>query len=261
MFLKDHLHFCQACNKIFNHRYDSKNLYCSKPCADIGISKGNAERAKSKQKEKESEYNKNPKMCKYCNSVIKYTTKWTPKFCSHKCSAKFHNKQKNLIRIYKTKKERPQKLFCNVYFKTCVICNNLFTVSGIGHGKSRCKPCQLFNKREYKKLCRFNFCREKYPELFNSKLIKKYGWFTPPSVKNPNFNGVSWDHLYPIHIGFANNVPPEIMRHPANAELVPFTENIRRYQKEKYTITLDNLYERIKLWDSGERNLPKFYSE
>lgn len=73
--------------------------------------------------------------------------------------------------------------------------------------------------------------------------------------------GVTWDHLYSIHLGFINDVPPKIMRHPANAELVPFAEILKRYRQNKATITLDKLFHRIKLWDKGERNLTKYYTE
>lgn len=42
------------------------------------------------QKKSKEEYNKNPKLCLYCNSAIPYK-KRNNKFCNHSCSASFNN--------------------------------------------------------------------------------------------------------------------------------------------------------------------------
>jgi len=51
--------------------------------------------------EAEDEYNKNPKLCKYCNNPLLFekTAKYTRKkiFCSHSCSAKANNKNRKRI--------------------------------------------------------------------------------------------------------------------------------------------------------------------
>jgi hypothetical protein len=45
------------------------------------------------------------------------------------------------------------------------------------------------------------------------------------------------------------------MSHPANAELVPHRENLRRYREEKQMISYAELLDRIKRWESGDYDL------
>lgn len=49
------------------------------------------------------------------------------------------------------------------------------------------------------------------------------------------------------------------MSHPANAELVPHRENLRRYHEQRSMITLEELYERIERWENGDRDLEYWY--
>jgi len=74
-----------------------------------------------------------------------------------------------------------------------------------------------------------------------------------------NNTGVSWDHLYPIHMGYKKNIPIDIMTHPANAELVPHKENYRRYIQCKAMITLEELYERFELWNNVVNVIVEMY--
>jgi hypothetical protein len=258
------------CSKTYYGEHDSRNVhhYCSKSCADSGNGIILKKRAEKLRKLKEIEYLKNPKYCACCNSVLSYN-KRKNKFCNHTCSASIttigristnetKKKQSKALREYYDSKGRSTP-FSNIYYRTCTNCNCSFIVSGKQHNRVFCNNCNINDKKEYRKLCRMSFNKKDHPELFNTDLINKYGWYSPPSVENPNYTGVTWDHLYPIHLGFLNKVPPEIMKHPANAELIPHSENKRRYQQEKFTISLDKLYERIKLWDAGNRNLPTFY--
>ena len=67
----------------------------------------------------------------------------------------------------------------------------------------------------------------------------------PSNKPNPNLQGVCWDHLYRIEDGFSNGVSVEIMRHPANAEMVTWPENKARIISQ---ITLEELLDRIKNW-------------
>jgi hypothetical protein len=48
------------------------------------------------------------------------------------------------------------------------------------------------------------------------------------------------------------------MNHPANAELVPWIVNKNRKVSQ---ITLIELHERIKMWEAGNRMLPRFLTE
>jgi hypothetical protein len=52
------------------------------------------------------------------------------------------------------------------------------------------------------------------------------------------------DHKFSKHAGFVNNIPPEIIGHYANLELIPKIEN--RSKKTKCSITEEELYEAVK---------------
>lgn len=100
--------------------------------------------------------------------------------------------------------------------------------------------------RRYRQLCEFNFNLSDYPTEFNFGLIKKHGWYTAKN-RGDNKNGVSRDHMYSIKEGFINGVLPEIIKHPANCELI--TQNENNLKKTKCSITLEELCKKIKIWN------------
>jgi predicted nucleic acid-binding Zn ribbon protein len=102
------------------------------------------------------------------------------------------------------------------------------------------------SKRLYKEACRFLFNVYKYPTEFDLALINQYGWYSPKN-KHDNPDGVSRDHMYSISMGFKNHVPPHLLAHPANCQLLLQKENFKKLGK--CSITLDELKERIRLWD------------
>jgi len=59
--------------------------------------------------------------------------------------------------------------------------------------------------------------------------------------------GVSRDHLYSVYDGFSNKIDPKILKHPANCRLMIHSENSRKHKTS--SITLNELKERIKIWD------------
>lgn len=85
-----------------------------------------------------------------------------------------------------------------------------------------------------------------YPDEFDFELIRENGWYSP-SNKGNNLGGVSRDHMYSVKDGFENNVPPELLSHPANCRLIIHNENSSKNRNS--CITLDELKERIALWD------------
>lgn len=206
------------------------------------------------------EYNIRPKKCVSCNKPIPFS-KRRNKFCDHSCSASYTNTgrihtQDTKIKI-KMSLSRP-KIYqsSKVYFTHCLCCKKIHTTKT--KRNIYCLDCKKIDKVLYKKESSFKLNKKDHPELFNSSLIKKYGWFISSGPKK-NRQGVSWDHLYPLHLGFENSVDPNIMSHPANAELVPHDENLRRYHEHKQMITYDELIIRINKWESGNRILKKFY--
>jgi hypothetical protein len=52
------------------------------------------------------------------------------------------------------------------------------------------------------------------------------------------------DHKYSKHQGFLNNVPPEVIGHYSNLQMIPRHSNRKKYNK--CSITLNKLYEGIK---------------
>lgn len=80
--------------------------------------------------------------------------------------------------------------------------------------------------------------------------LKRIGVF---NVKT-NRNGLVRDHKFSRRNGFLLQIFPEILRHPANCELITHSENISK--REKNSITLDQLFDKIvtftQLYDEQE---------
>ena len=103
----------------------------------------------------------------------------------------------------------------------------------------------------YRKKCQFSFSLDLYPDEFDFDLIKKYGWYKAKNRGN-NPNGISRDHMYSIKDGFLNGVDPKIISHPANCQLIQQPLNAKKQSKS--CITLDQLKERIRIWDEKYKN-------
>ena len=112
--------------------------------------------------------------------------------------------------------------------------------------KSICNDCATNYYKVYRPLCEFDFNVYNYKDEFELSLINEYGWYSPTNKKN-NLNGVSKDHIYSVHDGFKNNVDYEIIKHPANCQLMKHIDNNKK--KCQSLITLNELLERIKKWN------------
>ena len=98
----------------------------------------------------------------------------------------------------------------------------------------------------YRLQCAFTFSLNDYPDEFDFKLIEQYGWYKAKNRGN-NLNGVSRDHMYSVKEGFLNKVDPKILAHPANCRLIRHNDNVSKGSSS--TITLEQLLERIRLWN------------
>lgn len=223
-------------------------------------------------------YNLNPSRCKRCDVKLDYDHRHNS-FCTHSCAALFNNENRTnevkqkCIQTWRKKLVilnrdipggRPyNKAWGKPHIKKypvnriCKSCGNEFVA--LHHKHIYCKPScnnSKHGKACYRFSCRFNLSPAKFPELFNSLLIREYGWYNPTNKPGPtNLTGVCWDHLFRVEDGYKLDINPYIMQHPANAELVPWKVNKNR---KSSLITLNQLHERIQKWESGERTLPRF---
>jgi hypothetical protein len=237
---------CYYCQRLFkptrtNNKCPQK--FCSRECSS---------RAKDK---------KQINHCIVCNEET-----LNPKFCSHSCSAAYNNlkrkprtkksKEVTSTSLLKLHNKPPKPIITGPYTKI-YLCTCKY--SGIKWYSPTCKqihPDLARTKKEYTYSCQFHFGIKLYPNWFTnaSELIKQYGWYSTPGSRNgvKNLNGISRDHLYSVTDGWINKIPAEIIRHPANCNLIPHTQNQSKYKKS--TITLDELYKRID-------NFNKIYGE
>lgn len=111
-----------------------------------------------------------------------------------------------------------------------------------------CDECRGSYYKSYRPSCEFDFDIKSYKENFDFLLIEKYGWYSP-SNKGNNLNGVSRDHLYSVRDGFINKVSVDIIKHPANCQLMKQTDNSSK--KTQSSITLDELLKRIEKWEEN----------
>lgn len=140
--------------------------------------------------------------------------------------------------------------------KVCLNCDSIFETISIK--KSFCNnkcSAQHRNKPKratrdafsnYRSDCAFRFNLSDFPAEFDFILIEQYGWYKAANRGN-NLNGVSRDHMISVKYGFSNNIDPKIIAHPANCRLVRQSENSSKH--DKCSIALDELLERIKIWD------------
>lgn len=91
--------------------------------------------------------------------------------------------------------------------------------------------------------CRFKFNVWDYPEWFNVDLIKQHGIYKASNRGN-NLAGISRDHMYSVSQGFANDISPQLISHPANCELM--IHKINNKKNTKSSLSLQQLKERIK---------------
>lgn len=221
--------------------------------------------AKEKQVIAMKNYLLSPAKCKYCEEVFDYE-KRHHKFCNRSCAANFnnalrtpeqHKERRNKIKEAYVKKFGEKYPFSPIYYTNCKRCDLVFIY--YGKTKTYCTKCSFEDRKLYRVACKFNLNNKDHTMLFNGEMIKKYGWYAPANSSKPNIEGVTWDHLFRIEDGFVLGVKPEIMKHPANAELIPWRKNLAR---KTSLITYNELLQRIEWYEKGEfEKLTYFYQE
>lgn len=102
--------------------------------------------------------------------------------------------------------------------------------------------------------------KEKMWDLINDenqlKLLKENKIFNP--IRNPK--GVVRDHRYSRFYGWNNGVFPEILRHPANCEIIKHSDNVRKsggWKSDENSISLYELFEKIESYSGRWREQQK----
>ena len=101
----------------------------------------------------------------------------------------------------------------------------------------------------YKKQCQFVFDPYQYTNIPGYNLLKTAGIYHP--VNNPH--GVCRDHMVSKEYGFRNNIPVEMMSHPANCQFITNYDNIKK--GESSILNIDQLISRITDWNLGNIQL------
>lgn len=206
-----------------------------------------------------------PAVCPKCLTTFDSYSKWgNKKFCSRKCGnsrAYSEDRKASLLSSIAKKstiKNQSGEHARRIHWDIAGEYTKLFLCTCKYSGKQwysttakQVHPDLARTKKEYSYSCRFQFGISSYPDWFTnaSELITKHGWYSTPGSRKgiKNTNGISRDHLFSVTDGWLNNIPPAIIRHPANCELLQHTENQSKHKKSK--ITIDELYQRIKQFD------------
>lgn len=232
---------------------------CSRKCHNVRI---NSQRDYSNTQltankfQRIEKYNQSPNKCAYCSKTLPYE-KRSLKFCNNSCSCSYnnrtrdpsvHTKQADSLRATlasQNKIIRPQYPFSKVTFGSCKSCSKIYRKAV---GKLYCSDiCKIQTGiRSYRLACKFKISKSEHPHLFNHALLKEHGWYRAANhPKGYNPDGATWDHLFRVEDGFKLGVDPNIMRHPANAEMISWKDNFAR---KSSSITYEELLERIKNW-------------
>ncbi len=271
---------CIECKKIFSYRgifthYDRNH---TEDATKFKYSDGNngkylefSEKAKLIKNFNIEKYEENPRLCTVCSKPHSYNRR-NNTTCSKSCGAIYGNTKRNesewkLSEISKDKIRSSLAKHREIHgiggrpvTKTkecvCLNCQKEFLTKRIS--KYCCKKCSGEHRRKiadekrtpfknYSRRCTFNFNLKDYPDKFDFSLIEKHGWYSAANHGN-NLSGISRDHMISVRYGFDNNIDPEIIRHPANCQLMQHNKNSTKHSK--CSITLDELMYRINDWNT-----------
>lgn len=153
-----------------------------------------------------------------------------PKFCSKSCSASFNNKKR--IRTKESKRKTSESLK-KLGLKRPYCYGRI--------GRTWAKPPDA-SWESYKRKTNFYITKTILPLIKGYELFKTYGVYHP--VNNPA--GVVKDHRLSRKEGYLFAIDYKIIKHPANCEFLPHTQNNKKSRKS--SITLDELKYFIESW-------------
>ena len=196
-------------------------------------------------------------ICCQKNEAIKYSKCSSGKFCSRKCAYSYStkakrkeiNKKVSIKLIGNHNSNRKHKPLIKI---KCKYCKKIFETK-YENQKYCSHKCHDNYRRtsnseyiNYKAKCQFKFGLSNYSDEFDFTLIEKYGMYKAKNRGN-NLNGVSRDHIISIKYGFKNNIPTEMIAHPANCQLLKQSENASKYKK--CGMTINELKNKINKWN------------
>ncbi len=230
---------CQYCEISFNVIAGSFGKFCSLSCGTAFRNKASAEKA-------ESNYNLNSTKCKHCQSILEYQ-KRKNKYCSRSCAAKVSNQV--IRKRGPSATDKPP--FSTIKFVLCKHTGQYYSNRNTDGSFRKCSPYIKTDKEKYYSDARFKFNVYLFPEEFDLTLIEQHGWYTCPGKKRKgqtkNTTGVSRDHIVSVSYGFANNIDPKIISHPANCRLMLHSEN--KNKSSKCNLTIHQLLLKIEDWN------------
>lgn len=104
----------------------------------------------------------------------------------------------------------------------------------------------------YKSQCNFMFDPYKFTSIPGYLQLLSLGLYHP--IKNPL--GVCRDHMVSKEYGFRNNIPSNILSHPANCQFISNYDNIKK--GESSVINIDQLMHRIANWGNTEQPIIQY---
>lgn len=160
--------------------------------------------------------------CTNCGGSI--LSRHSKKFCCQSCAAHHNNKNRDIKVRGKQRATLMSTLTCKGLSKTDA-------------------------KDIYKDECAFKFNVFDYPNLPGYQILKENGIYNYAS--NPQ--GVVRDHIISKEYGWKNNIPANIISHPANCQLISNLDNVRK--GTGCDLSYEDLLTRIDDWQKDDNKL------
>ena len=247
--------YCQQTFENINPRVFSNHVrWCTK-----NITNGD------KGKSKISSANKLPritieKQCKKCGSLFTVEriikngkpsiSKKEKQYCCRSCGNSHHivHSKETRQKISKALIKKETRIISCLYCDKEIITRNATKkfCSIKCARKFHFKDIDKTTKEYYRLQCNFQFALSDFPNEFDFELINQYGWYKAKNHGN-NLNGISRDHIISVDYGFKNNIDPNIIRHPANCQLLRHNDNVSKNSKS--SMTIEELKDKIDKWN------------
>ena len=162
-----------------------------------------------------------------------------PKYCSRSCAASSNNSKR--VRSEESKAKTSVSVLAYVSDNSEKVTDRC-TRNGLNQRGKRWAKLQDESWTAYRKAANFYTPFYLLEHIEGHELIAQIGWYH----NKRNKTGASRDHMYSAKEGWLNNVPIEVIKHPANCRIIPILDN--KAKGKKCSITLEELHQRIADW-------------